>query len=268
MSAILFDNGRSYVVPSIPVKQQEYRVIDSLGRTQEDRDFLKRFESIFYAAAFGDLGKCKKVVNTGFCDFNAYSIGRLVAPSGVFLDHISPLQIAKLNNNQSVVEYFKSQMTLRKDSEPMHKKEMLAADTASKRQAEINSSFNALQRRDSDSEDKGGIASSVRTMSLEGGKGTAEERVSYQNHMNFLKEKMPTFSIAEKSLYIMTVLTGSFTSDELEDALAELTYLNTDQKQLKFLKDRCTQPFNCKEGARKKSEMTALVDYLESNKLG
>lgn len=109
MSIVPFDTGRSYIVRSIPVEQAQYHIIDRLGRTQEDREFLERFERIFYAAAEGNLAKCQEVVQEGFRDFKAYSIGKFTTPSGKALDYISPLKVAKLNKRQDVVDYFKAQ---------------------------------------------------------------------------------------------------------------------------------------------------------------
>jgi len=110
-SIIPFDTGRSYVVRSLPLERTEYRFEDSMGRTEKDKAFLNQFETLFLAASKGDLATCKGVVDQGFRDFNAYSVGRFGTGGGSSLDNISPLQIAQDRGHTEVAEFFKKFMS-------------------------------------------------------------------------------------------------------------------------------------------------------------
>lgn len=116
-SIIPFDTGHSYVVRSLPLEPTEYRFEDKMGRTTEDRKFLEQFESIFLAASKGDLRVCKAVVDQGFCDFHAYSVGRY-GTKQKRLDNISPLQIAQDSEHTHIVEYFKKVMAEKNSMHP------------------------------------------------------------------------------------------------------------------------------------------------------
>jgi predicted NAD-dependent protein-ADP-ribosyltransferase YbiA (DUF1768 family) len=105
---IPFDTGRSYVVCDMPERQEKYKIHDTLGRSEEERKFLVSFERIFYAAAVGDLKKCKEIVEEEkFGDIDAYSIGKFGNQvSGKSLDYVSPRQVAQMNGHTHVTDYF------------------------------------------------------------------------------------------------------------------------------------------------------------------
>jgi hypothetical protein len=108
-SIIPFDSGRSFVVRTLPLEPVKYRIEDKMGRTEKDKIFLEQFETIFFAAAEGNLATCEKVVAKGFRDFNAYSVGRYGTQTNR-LDHVSPLQIAEQHGHNHIVTFFKKIM--------------------------------------------------------------------------------------------------------------------------------------------------------------
>ena len=76
-TVIPFDSGKSYVVCSLPERQEDYKIHDKLGRSAEEIKFLDAFERIFYAAAQGDLKKCQAIIEEEkFPDIDAYSVNK------------------------------------------------------------------------------------------------------------------------------------------------------------------------------------------------
>jgi hypothetical protein len=142
MSVIPLVSGKSYIMTNKPIKQETYKPIDELGRTPAELKFVNQFEKIFYAAAWGDVNTCKQIVNEGFDDFYAYSIGRFTTFSGKPLDNMSPLQIATFNQRLNVIAFFILQMSkngAKSVTEP--KKEMpkqVALTTVTERCGQIN----------------------------------------------------------------------------------------------------------------------------------
>jgi hypothetical protein len=105
LKQIFFDNGQAYVFGKIP--KEKYRVVDQLGRTNEERKFLDAFVKIFIAATHGDLKKCQVIVEEEkFSDIDAYSVGRFRDQNKEPLDYMSPRQIAKLSGYTNITDYF------------------------------------------------------------------------------------------------------------------------------------------------------------------
>jgi hypothetical protein len=112
-----FDGNTAYVVRSLsPEKREGDFHIDSMGRTEQDRKFLDQFEKLFYAAASGNISKCRQIVEKGFCDFNAYSVGRFSTPSGRPVDYTSPLQIAEAMEYHHITKYFQKKLETRQST--------------------------------------------------------------------------------------------------------------------------------------------------------
>lgn len=107
-SIIPFDSGTSYVVRSLDTNEQTpHRVTDWLGRTTQDITFLSQFERIFLAAGAGNLDKCKQVVDEGFRDLHAFSVGRFGTEAGERFN-VSPIEIAKIKGHAHITEYFQT----------------------------------------------------------------------------------------------------------------------------------------------------------------
>lgn len=105
---IPFGSGKSYVVRDLLIENDvEHRFTDKLGRTEKDRQFLVQFETIFLAAATGDLSKCQTVIDEGFRDFKAVSFGKFQTDSGEKLDDVSPLNIAVRKKHNKIVALFR-----------------------------------------------------------------------------------------------------------------------------------------------------------------
>jgi hypothetical protein len=255
MSIIPFDSGRSYVVTSIPVKQQQYRFTDNLNRTEEERKFLEHFERIFYAAASGDLNNCQKIVSEGFCDFNAFSVGKFGTPSGESLDNVSPLQVAEFNKHQNVVDYFRSHMSkIGKSGAELEQEmtELAAVDAVRKRSNEVNQAFNESQPQNSRSRYYAHL--------------NHEEKKIYDNHMDGL-------SRAHKSLLTLydhaaRAIKCSYNDNELKENLQALQAIENsyrcDVETIEFLKRRIEQPFNCSYAKERRIQTMALADYMET----
>ncbi len=99
---ILFDSGRSYVVCNLPKRQEDYKIHDKLGRSQEEKKFLDAFERMFYAAAQGDLKKCQAIIEEEkFSDIDAYSVNKFAnQANGQSLDYVSVRYVAEMNKHK------------------------------------------------------------------------------------------------------------------------------------------------------------------------
>lgn len=247
MSVIPFDGGASFVVRSLPVKQDQPRLVDDLGRTREDRKFLKRFESIFLAAGAGDLDKCQKIVSKGFCDFNAFSVGKFATGSGMSLDRISPLGIAERYGHQNVVSFFKSQMN--QGLKPMAKVEREISDK------KLEASFNGLQTQSS----SGYGYHQQLIQSKYFGQLSEEDRKLYESSMFSYSCLSPT----HLHNFTLAAIASPYTDDELEENLQNIINLEGNAEKIASLKNLIEQPFKCKYDNRKKVEIMALIEYLE-----
>ncbi len=248
MSVIPFDGGGSFVVRSLPVKQDQPGLVDDLGRTREDRKFLKRFESIFLAAGAGDLDKCQKIVSKGFCDLNAFSVGRFATGSGKSLDRISPLGIAERHGHQNVVSFFKSQMN--QGLKSIAKVEREISDK------KLQASFNGFQTQSSFS---GYGYHQQLSQSKYFGNLSEEDRKLYESSM------FSYSCLSPMHLHNITLaaIASPYTDDELEENLQNITNLEENAEKIVSLKNLIEQPFKCKYDNRKKVEIMALLEYLE-----
>lgn len=131
---ILFDSGSAFVVRSFsPTQEEKYRIVDTLGRTQEEKRFLDSFERIFIAASTGDLKKCQNIVEKeNFNDIDAYSIGKFSDQrSGKSLDKISPRQIAQINGYSNITDYFSKRFDSYHESKNIAQKPVFNLELAS-----------------------------------------------------------------------------------------------------------------------------------------
>ncbi len=272
------------VTRTIPVQQSTVRLTDHLGRTQEERRFVKHFDKVFNAASIGDLPACQKIVKKGFRDFNAYQLGK-----GKSLDNVSPLQIAKTNKHQHIVEYFNSQMNPGTESEEVYaevdlKKSLLNGSPAQSEKSEeddfnpeefhdeLSHKLTAVNAASSD-DDSQPLPMRTTTTAPRRRNSSGLDKASYayesirihQEHLEFLNQKMPTLNPRERSLYIKEAITNSFTAGELEDNRNQIIQLDTEKKQLEFLEVRSIQPFHGMNGNQKRMEMAALTDWIKTN---
>lgn len=105
-TTILFDDGSSWVHRGFPEKNDaDSCPKDAMGRTEADRRFLNQFESILLAADKGSRGECQKIIEEGYYDFEAYSVGRFKA-GFEHLNNVSPIRIAMLRGYFHILELF------------------------------------------------------------------------------------------------------------------------------------------------------------------
>jgi len=106
MHSVFFDSENSKIFRGFDLIVDR----DHRERTEKDKRFLEQYDTIFLAAANGNLRTCLEVIQEGFRDFSAYSIGRFRAKEGDFLN-ISPLQMAVINKHFAIVHLFEDVTT-------------------------------------------------------------------------------------------------------------------------------------------------------------
>lgn len=95
----------SYIIAKFTSPERDDCVImDDLGRTNKDLQFLKLFKRILFAAGRGDLKTCQCITEQGFRDFNAIQVEKSGSIS------ITPLEAAESKGHVEIARYFRGVM--------------------------------------------------------------------------------------------------------------------------------------------------------------
>lgn len=251
MSIIPFNDNHSYVIRSLPIKSDQRRNRDDLGRTKEDCLFLKQFETIFLAASNGDLDKCQKIVNAGYCDFNAFSVGRYTTVSGKSLDQISPLEIAKRYGHQKIIDFFKSKMNQGPKRIPQRNPDLstrVALGITKKLQ-------------DSYSSDVENEYSKQLTKSQCFSQLSELDKKIFESSMFAYS----CLSTTDLNAFTYAAITSPYTNGDLQADLVKKLKLKDTADKIEALKKLIEQPFKGNYNHRKRVEILALVEFLEMN---